>query len=128
MGGAVAELTPEELNTLLRAEAAKLGGNSEKRVAAVEDFLVAQLGEPAAKQMVSTLVTAQQVENFERLMAAHRTQGAGNSHREATKVPDVDAHGCVDEATFQKMSARERLDYVRQWPQEQFQPANGAGR
>jgi len=26
----------------------------------------------------------------------------------------------LDEATFSKMSARERLDYARQFPQDQF--------
>jgi hypothetical protein len=96
----------------LRAELQKLGSNGPARVQAVEQYVRATAGN-GAQDIIANLRTAAAVEGFERLMANTRTATATAS----TPPPSPGRDGRVDEATFQKMTAAERLDYCRQFPQ-----------
>jgi hypothetical protein len=112
----------------LQREAEKLGPNARERIIAVQNFLAAQLGPDRAGDLAASLVTAKQVESFERLMANERsTRRAVEIAAASTPAPSEQQRepppgaGRVDEATFSKMSARDRLDYARQFSQDQFQ-------
>jgi endonuclease/exonuclease/phosphatase family metal-dependent hydrolase len=115
----------------LKSEAEKLGPNARERITAVQNFLAAQLGPDRAGDLNASLVTAKQVESFERLIANTRTQERAAAIAAATATPSharaepPPGPGKVSEEQFQKMSPAARLDYVRQFAQ----PAtNGTGR
>jgi hypothetical protein len=123
----VADGLTEDETRQLRAEIEKLGGRERgvQRVQAVEQYLRAQ----NAEAVIPGLKSAGQVEAIERLMAnarAERNAAAASASAPAPSQPlePPPGPGRVDEAAYQKMSAAERLDYVRQFPQ----PTNGAGR
>ena len=112
----------------LRSEVAKLGERGVQRVEAAELFLRAQ----GAENIIGGLRTAAQVESVERLMASFRQQRSAaastiapgsQQHREPPREPSNEP-GRWTEEQYQKASARERLDYVRQFPQ----PTDSAGR
>jgi hypothetical protein len=120
----MADLTDNELASLLAAERSKLGPNAAERIRAVEAYVAAQAGD-RGKDIVANLITAAQIEGFEKLMASSRAQqrGAEQQHREPPQE-----QGKWSEEQYQKASPAERLDYTRQFPQQQFQPTKGAGR
>jgi hypothetical protein len=115
-------------------EMSKLGDGERAfaRVRAVETYLRAQGGE-GAEEIIANLRTARQVESFEKIMAANRSQRAAEPSPKPAQpppladgdhVPLADGHH-VDEATFAKMSHGERWAYARQFDQGQFQPRSG---
>jgi hypothetical protein len=58
----------------LRDEAAKLGPKVAARIRAVEDYIAAQVGSDLAKNINGRLVSARQIEGWERIMASASTQ------------------------------------------------------
>jgi hypothetical protein len=108
----------------LRTEVAKLGEHGPARVRAVETYLRAQGGE-GAEEIIANLRTARQVESFEKIMAANRSQRAAEPIPKPAEAPPPSADGRVDEATWAKMGNAERLNYARQFDQGQFQPRSG---
>jgi hypothetical protein len=104
--------------TAAAAEIEKMGANATMRVTAIESFLRGHVGDELATPMRSMIVSEKIARGFERLMAKFSSQGAA-SFRQDGRAPH-EGPGRVDEATFNKMSAGERLDYARQFPQEQF--------
>ena len=130
---AVTELTGVYAETLVgsetslqaarKAEVDKLGANGPARVTALQTWLNGMLGEDMGKSVAGMLVTEKIVRGFEQLAAKHSSQGSASfsqAHRDAPNDPKR-----VTEEQYQKMSAAERLDYVRQFDQRQF---NGAAR
>ncbi len=115
----------------LKAEVQKLGERGPARIAAVEEFLRVQAAD-GGTAIIEGLKTAAQIEGLERVMSSFRTQqrsAAASTSAPASSQPppptEPPGPGRVDEATFAKMSARERIDYARQFPQQQF---NGTDR
>jgi hypothetical protein len=113
----------------IQAENAKLGPQARERVEAVERYLRAS----DAADLIGSLTTARQVENFERIIAAGRAQRAAPSPpplppvevtpgtaRPSLPRSDGSAALCSD-ADWQKMSHGERWAYARQFDQGQFQ-------
>lgn len=107
------------------AEVAKLGATGTARVTAAQTWLAA-VDPDLGKHFGSFLLTEKQILFVEKLMARDRTQGASsfnNSHREPPQE-----QGRVTEEQWAKMPPRERLDYARRFPQDQFQQVNGQQR
>jgi hypothetical protein len=115
----------------LKEEVAKLGPNAAARIVAVQDFIAAQVGHDRAGAMAANLTTAAQIEAWEKILSNARTQQraaeVASASAPAPSQPPRESNGPVrvDEATFAKMSARERIDYARQFPQPND---GGAGR
>lgn len=105
----------------LKVEAERLGPHARERITAVQNFVTAQVGHDLAPKIIQDLTKAQHIEGFEKLMASFRNQRS-QQQSELPRSPQPprelpNGPSKVDEATFSKMSARERLDYVRQFPQ-----------
>jgi len=115
--------SPEEA-AAIAAERAKLGPQADARIKAVQEFIAATASPDEAKAIMSSVVTAQQVEGFERMMAGWRTAAPPVPSSPAPQ-PDFDGSGRVSEARWQRMSNAERLDYSRQWDQRQFENHRG---
>jgi hypothetical protein len=112
----------------LKEEVAKLGPNAAARIVAVQDFITAQVGPDLSRGIIGDLTKAQHVEGFEKLMSSYRTQQRAVASDPSPPPPAREpplGPGRVDEETFAKMSARERFDYARQFPQPND---GGAGR
>jgi hypothetical protein len=116
----------------LKAEVQKLGERGPARIAAVEEFLRVQAAD-GGTAIIEGLRTAAQIEGFERVIASVRQQRSAaastsapgsQQHPEPPREPSNEP-GKWTEEQYQKASARERLDYVRQFPQPS---GNGAGR
>jgi hypothetical protein len=104
----------------LKDEAAKLGQNAAARIVAVQDFIAAQIGHDRAGDMASNLTTAAQIEGWEKIIANARTRSASSSSQQQHREPPRESpneRGKWTEEQYQKASARERLDYVRQFAQ-----------
>ena len=111
----------------LKAEAEKLGPRGRERIIAVQDYIAAQIGHDRAGDMAANLTTAAQIEGWEKIMANARSErrtaeiAATASASAAAPSPQRTEQSQepirVDEATFQKMSAAEKFDYARQFPQ-----------
>lgn len=107
------------------AEVQKLGVNGPARMTAANTWLKAVDPELGA-QFSQYLFTAKQVEFVERLMARDRAQGT-HSYTSGNREPP-EPEGKVSQEQYSRMSAGERLDYARRFPQDQFQRSNGAAR
>lgn len=113
-----------EQQMIAKAQAAqleKLGPNATVRIDSLTTWLNGMVGPDGAKELSKMLITEGIVRNFEKLITKHSSQGAAG-FSQAGRVPENG--GRVSEEAYQKMSAAERLTYVRQFDQKQFQ--NGA--
>jgi hypothetical protein len=105
----------------LRAEASKLGPNAEQRIRAVENYITAQVGSDLAKDINGRLVTAKQIEGWERIIANARTQQRAASTAATPTSSQQTASGQrVTDEQWAKMSPATRLDYCRQFDQSKF--------
>lgn len=110
----------QAINNAKAKEVEKLGPNGTARVTAAQTWMGA-VDPELGKHFSDFLFTEKQVLFVEKLMARDRTQGAAspsNSGREPPKEA-----GKVTQAEYDKMSAADRLNYVRQFPQPSM---NGA--
>lgn len=115
--------TQQSVNAARNAEIAKLGATGPARVDALTTFYKAQLGEAEAGQIMSRVLTASDVHLHEKLVARLASQGGATFKGTGREAPEP--VGRVSNEQFSKMSAAERLDYARKFPQGQFQTNNG---
>jgi hypothetical protein len=101
------------------AEVAKVGANGPARITALGTFFDG-IGAPAMKQM---LVTAEIVHAAEKLAAKFSSQGAASFRQDGREPPP--GAGRVSNEEFAKMGPAARLDYARQFPQDQFHKKAG---
>jgi hypothetical protein len=97
-------------NRAAAAEVQKLGATGSVRVDAVRQFLNGHLGSDLAKALASTMVTAKQVQGFERLMQKFVSQGGGSfngGNREPDSIP-----GKVSDAEYNSMSYAQKKAYT----------------
>src|SRR5262249_47076670 len=97
------------------AELAKLGVNAAARVDAISRFLTGMLGETLGKAVLTGMATERQARGFEKLMEKFASQGHAafsQAHREP-----ADAPGRVDDETYARMTAGDKFNYARQFPQ-----------
>ena len=92
----------------------KLGATGTARKTAVDTWLKAQLGDELGKHMSQFTFTAQQVEGYEKIMAAFRTQGAGSY---TPQHADHQTPGKLSNEAYAKLTPREQLEYARKFPQ-----------
>lgn len=104
------------------AEVQKLGTNGVARKTAVDTWLKAMLGDDLGKEMSTYTFTAKQVQALETLMARMRSQGASGPQGGPREAPPDAERVSADQ--YAKMTAAERIDYARRFPQ----PMNGASR
>jgi hypothetical protein len=112
-----------QIRTAAKAELDKLGPNVTTRVDAINTFMTAMVGQDGAKAIGQMLVTSNIVTAVERLMAKFATQGAASfsqAHREPPGQP-----GRLPPEQVEKMSGYEKLNYARNFPQDQFQRRAG---
>lgn len=100
------------------AEIAKLGATGTARVDAIGTFLNATLGEAAGKQMVSRILTASDVEHWERLVAKFTSQGGATYRANGREAPEAPGRKSPEEIA--KMTPAERLDYSRGFDQSKM--------
>ncbi len=105
-----------QITTARNAEIAKLGTTGPARVDAITTFLKAQLGEADGLRVASRMFLAADVAAMEKLVAKFASQGSGNFSQQHR---DVQQAGRVDQATYDKMSYSQKMDYARQFPQAQ---------
>lgn len=96
------------LNEALKAEVEALGGKAKERVKAVADWIGAKLGGEAAAALIPVLMTAKQVQAFERIMQLNRGAVPGNPGASRdVGTPDM------SDAEYAGMSVSEKLAYAR---------------
>lgn len=106
-----------QIDTARAAEVSKLGATASTRVDSVVNWMKSVDGtadKGDAKALASMLVTARHVEAFERLITRITSQGAATfsqSHRDNTPP------GKVSTEQWGKMSDAQKIDYARQFPQ-----------
>jgi len=96
------------INEALKAEVEALGAKAKERVKAVTDWLGAKLGGEAAAALVPMLMTAKQVQAFERLMQLNRGAVPGNPG--AGREPGTSE---MSDAEYDSLSVLEKLTYAR---------------
>ena len=97
------------LNEALNAQVEALGGKAKERVKAVTDWIGAKLGGEAAASLAPMLMTAKQVQAFERIMQLNRgaVPGSPGAGRDVGK-PEI------SDEEYDKMSPAEKINYARQ--------------
>jgi hypothetical protein len=100
------------------AEIAKLGTTGPARVDAVTTFLKSFLGDAEGSTLASRMFTAQDVQIVEKLVAKITTQGGASFKGNGREPPP--AGGRVSDEQYAKMTPAQRLDYARQFDQNQF--------
>ena len=103
----IAEQT--SLNEAFKAQAEALGGKGKERVEAVTNWLGAKLGGEAAAALAPMIMTAKQVQAFERIMQLNRGAVPGNpgAGRDTGKAD-------ISDEEYAKMSSTEKINYARQ--------------
>jgi hypothetical protein len=102
--------------TAVKAEFDKLGPNINARVDAVKTWLASQVGEKGMQAITKTMVLADQVHAYERLMSAFVTQGVSGSPG-AARDGAHNQPAKVDQATYDKMSYSEKQAYAARFAQ-----------
>ena len=97
------------------AEIAKLGPAGTARLTSVITFLKGQYGAEQGQRMASRIFTAQDVKDWEGIVARHASQGAAG-FSQAHRDPG-NGRGRVDQATYDKMSYTERKEYAARFSQ-----------
>jgi hypothetical protein len=115
--------TQQQITAARNAEVAKLGPAGPARIDALGTFFNAYLGETAGKQLLSRAFTASDVQILEGLVSKITSGGAAAFRGTGREPPGQP--GKVSDEQFARMTAAERLDYARRFPQEQF--TNGRG-
>jgi hypothetical protein len=118
-GSQIGELTT--VKAARDAEVAKLGPTAKARLIAIEQFYKATYGAADARIKMARLLTADDVRIAELDMARAVNPGGTTFAPSREAPPDA---GRVSEEQYSRMSAGERLDYARNFPQ----PTNGARR
>lgn len=97
------------LNDALKAQAEALGGKGKERIEAVTNWLGAKLGGEFAAALGPMIMTAKQVQSFERIMQLNRGAVPGNpgAGRDTGK-PEM------SDEDYAKLSATEKINYARQ--------------
>lgn len=97
------------LNEAFKAQAEALGGKGKERVEAVTNWLGAKLGGEAAAALAPMIMTAKQVQAFERIMQLNRGAVPGNpgAGRDTGKAD-------ISDEEYAKMSSTEKINYARQ--------------
>jgi hypothetical protein len=99
------------MQTLLKAEIAKLGPNGSQRISAINTFLRGLVGDEHAKPLASMLVSERHVVALEHLADKYMSGGAASfsqSHREPAA-----GNGKVSDEDYAKMSAAQKWAYAR---------------
>ena len=97
------------------AEIAKLGPTGTARVTAVITFLKSHYGDEQGTRMASRIFTAQDVKDWERVVANRASQGAAGFSQKHRDITDPNR---VDQATYDRMSYTERKDYAARFSQQ----------
>lgn len=86
----------------VKGEVKKLGSAASERVSAVHRWFIGRLGEAHARDMMAGLVTARQVEGFEKLMQAFSDQGAAAYRQDGrnTEMPKPHIPSMQNGATY----------------------------
>lgn len=97
------------LNEALNAQVEALGGKAKERVKAVTDWIGAKLGGEAAASLAPMLMTAKQVQAFERIMQLNRGAVPGNpgAGRDTGKQE-------MSEEEYAKLTPTQKINYARQ--------------
>ncbi|AYM62920.1 hypothetical protein G6L68_10225 [Agrobacterium fabrum] len=96
------------INEALKAQAEALGGKGKERVEAVTNWLGAKLGGEAAAALAPMIMTAKQVQAFERIMQLNRGAVPGNpgAGRDTGKAD-------ISDEEYDGMSMSEKFAYAR---------------
>ena len=108
----------QSINGARNAEIAKLGATGTSRINAIETFWKSFLGEDMGKQINARILTAADVAIHEQIITKLTNQGSATlsaAHRDVEQPQGVLPAEQVD-----RMSARERLDYARQFDQSKM--------
>ena len=100
---------------LRKQEIDKLGVQGSARVTAINNFLRAHFDADTAQAFMATLATSRQVAGWEKIMSRLTNQSASTFSQQHRAPPEPE--GRVTEQQYQSMSAGERLDYARRFPQ-----------
>lgn len=114
---AAAQVNSEaEVQTARNAELAKIGPTGPARIGAIETFFGGILGNEAeGKAIAARIFTADDVTRMEKIVARFASQGGAGftqQHRDVTPA------GRVDQATYDKMSYGQQLEYAAKFPQQ----------
>lgn len=101
-------------------QVAKMGVNGPARVTALETCFTGIVGAEGAARIKSMAVTADLVQDLEKIAAKFVSQGSATFSQSGREPPS--GQKVTDEA-YAKFSDREKLDYAKQFPQSQFQAA-----
>jgi hypothetical protein len=96
------------INEAAASERAKLGPAITARIDAIDRWIRSQFGEAAAKPMMATMVTAIQVETFERIMQKISNPG-GSVFTQQHRVVEP---ATVDDATWSQWSYSQKKEYA----------------
>jgi hypothetical protein len=107
-----------QFRNTMKGEIDKLGANGPMRVTALQTWLNGTIGAELTKSLTAGLFSERQVLALERLALKFASQGSA-SFRQDGREPGGQA-GRVSEAEYTAMSAGERLNYARGFPQSQF--------
>jgi hypothetical protein len=112
-GGQVA--SEQQIKAGRNAEIQKLGAAGPARIDALTTFFRAYLGDAAGSRRMTRIFTAQDVQDAEMEVSKIVSQGGASYRGNGREPPERAGH--VSAEQYQKMSARERLDYNRQFDQ-----------
>ena len=112
-----------KFNEVLQREIQKLGPSGTPRITAIQQFLRGHLGDDLARPMSAMIVSEPIVRAFESLMRRMSGQSSHNFTHASREAPEPE--GRVTEEQWNAMGPGQKLDYARQFPQDQF---NGGGR
>jgi hypothetical protein len=115
-GGQVS--SAQQIQTARNAEVQKLGATGPSRIDALTTFFRAYLGDAAGNRRMQRIWTAQDVQDAEIEVSKITAQG-GAQFRGNGRVPPEQA-GLVSNEQYQRMNARDRLDYNRQFDQSKM--------
>ena len=108
--------TEASLQAARQAELAKLGPTATARNAALETFFKAALGEKDGMQLMSRAFLASDFQILEKIVGKLSSQGAASFNGGNREAP-ANQGARVSDEVFAKMSAGDRLNYARQFPQ-----------
>ncbi|MCC7047198.1 MAG: hypothetical protein IT562_10835 [Alphaproteobacteria bacterium] len=98
------------LQQAFAAEKQKLGPTATERVTAIKQWIGAKLGgDPAVAAIMPSIVTAEQVKVWEKVMSTFQSQGAGAFSQTGRDT----AASKLSDDEYEKMSPSERLNYAR---------------
>ena len=115
-GGQVS--SAQQIQSARNAEVQKLGATGPSRIDALTTFFRAYLGDADGNAVMARAFTAADVQRLEKLVGKITTQG-GAAFRGNGRIPPEQA-GVVSNEQYERMNARERLEYNRQFDQSRM--------